>query len=42
VFIQIGSLDDASFVRPKLEMFTKRRLAWATPRVLPQFTDMPH
>jgi len=42
VFVQIGSLKDASSITPKLEMFTKRRLAWATPLDMPQFTDMPH
>lgn len=42
VFVQIGSLDDPSFITPKLEMFTKRRLPWAKPLDMPQFTDMPH
>ena len=41
-FVQIGALDDPSFITPKLEMFTKRRLAWTKPLDLPQFSDMPH
>lgn len=42
VFVQVGSLDNATGFAPQLEMFTKRRLGWATPLDLPQFTDMPH
>ncbi len=42
VFVQLGSLDDRAGFAPKLEMFTKRRLPWAKPLDLPQFTDMPH
>jgi hypothetical protein len=42
VFVQLGSLDQPSLIQPKLEMFTKRRLAWVAPLDLPQFTDMPH
>lgn len=41
VFVQLGSLDDPAGIEPKLEMFTKRRLAWVAPLDLPQFTDMP-
>jgi hypothetical protein len=41
VFVAIGSLDAPSSFAPALEMFTKRRLAWAKPLELPQFTDMP-
>ena len=42
VFVQVGALDDAKGIAPQLEMFTKRRLDWAKPLDLPQFTDMPH
>ena len=42
VFVQIGALDDPKGIAPQLEMFTKRRLDWAKPLGLPQFTDMPH
>lgn len=42
VFIQLASVDDPNVIEPKLEMFTKRRLDWAKPLDLPQFTDMPH
>ena len=42
VFVQIGALDDPKGIAPQLEMFTKRRLDWAKPLDLPQFTDMPH
>ena len=41
LFVQLGSLDDPTGIAPKLEMFTRRRLAWARPLDLPQFTDMP-
>jgi hypothetical protein len=41
VFVTIGSLDRPDSFRPMLEMFTKRRLEWADPLDLPQFTDMP-
>ncbi|MDO6416605.1 GFA family protein [Sphingomonas sp. BIUV-7] len=41
VFVQLGSLDDMAWVRPKLEMFVKRRLPWATPLDVPQFEAMP-
>ena len=41
VFVQLSSLADPSFITPKLEMFTKRRLPWAAPLDLPQFTSMP-
>jgi hypothetical protein len=42
VFVQLGSLDRPDLVAPKLEMFTKRRMAWNTPLDLPQFEEMPH
>jgi len=42
VFVQVVPLDDAKGVAPPIEMFTKRRLDWAKPLDLPQFTDMPH
>jgi hypothetical protein len=42
VFVQLGSLDHPELVAPKLEMFTKRRLAWEPPLDLPQFDGMPH
>jgi len=41
VFVQLGSLDEPNLVEPKLEMFTRRRLAWNKPLGLPQFSDMP-
>lgn len=41
VFVTLGSLDDPAAVEPALEMFTKRRLAWAKPLGLPQFESMP-
>lgn len=42
VFVQLSSLDDPSTITPHLEMFTKRRLPWAMPLDVQQFTDMPH
>jgi hypothetical protein len=41
VFVQLASLDDLSWVKPGLEMFTKRRVAWATPLDMTQFEGMP-
>jgi len=41
VFVQLGSLDDMSWIVPKLEMFVKRRLPWVTPLEVPQFEGMP-
>ncbi len=41
VFVQLGSLDRPDLISPKLEMFTKRRLAWNKPLDLPQFPGMP-
>lgn len=41
VFVAIGALDRPELVAPKLEMFTKRRLAWAKPLEMPQFDGMP-
>jgi hypothetical protein len=42
VFVQVGSLDHPETIRPKLEMFVKRRLPWVAPLGLPEFPDMPH
>jgi hypothetical protein len=41
IFVMLGSLDRPEQIAPKLEMFTKRRLKWATPLDLPQFEAMP-
>jgi hypothetical protein len=41
IFVQLGSLDDPGDIRPKLEMFVKRRLLWVAPLPLPQFEAMP-
>lgn len=41
VFVQLGSLDRLDLTTPKLEMFVKRRLPWATPLDMPQFDGMP-
>ena len=41
VFVMLGSLDRPELIAPKLEMFTKRRLAWVKPLDLPQFEAMP-
>lgn len=41
VFVQLGSLDRPDLITPKLEMFTKRRLAWNKPLDIPQFPEMP-
>jgi len=41
VFVTIGGLDNAGSFAPMVEMFTKRRISWAKPLDLPQFTDMP-
>lgn len=40
-FVTIGSLDQPGSFAPKLEMFVKRRLEWAKPLGLPEFSDMP-
>jgi hypothetical protein len=42
VFVQLGSLDRPEWIAPKLEMFTRRRLAWSAALDLPQFEQMPH
>jgi hypothetical protein len=42
VFVTLGSLEDPKEISPKLEMFIKRRLDWASPLPLPQFEAMPH
>ena len=42
VFVQLGSLDRPEWIAPKLEMFTRRRLAWSRALDLPQFEQMPH
>jgi hypothetical protein len=41
VFVQLGSLDRLDLIWPKLEMYVKRRLKWATPLDMPQFDEMP-
>ncbi|MDQ0512366.1 GFA family protein [Ancylobacter amanitiformis] len=41
VFVTIGSLDNSEGIKPGLEMFTSRRLAWAVPLDVPQFDAMP-
>ena len=41
IFATVGSLDNPAGIEPVLEMFTKRRLKWATPLPLPQFENMP-
>lgn len=41
VFVTIGSLDNAGSFAPKVEMFVKRRLDWAKPLGIPEFSDMP-
>jgi hypothetical protein len=41
VFVQLGSLDRLDRIRPKLEMYVKRRLEWAEPLDTPQFDSMP-
>ena len=41
VFVMLGSLDQPSLITPKLEMYTKRRLAWVKPLDMPQFEGMP-
>ncbi len=41
VFVQLGSLDHPEMITPRLEMFIKRRAAWAKPLDMPQFEEMP-
>ena len=41
VFVTLGSLDRPELIKPGVEMFTLRRLAWARPLDLPQFDGMP-
>ncbi|HSI04198.1 MAG: GFA family protein [Myxococcota bacterium] len=41
VFVTLGAVNDPAGFVPKLEMFTKRRAAWAKPLDLPQFENMP-
>jgi len=41
VFVTLGSLDRPQEIAPMVEMFTRRRLAWATPLDVPQFENMP-
>lgn len=41
VFVMLGSLDRPELIQPMLEMFTKRRLPWAKPLDIPQFSNMP-
>jgi len=42
IFVTLGSLERRDGFAPKLEMFTKRRLDWATPLDVPQFENMPN
>jgi len=42
VFVQLASLDEIGWVVPKIEMFTKRRVAWEKPLEMAQFDAMPH
>ena len=42
VFVTLGSLDQPQGIEPVVEMFTRRRLAWATPLDVPQFENMPN
>src|SRR5215468_10699197 len=35
IFVTLGSLDKPQAIEPMLEMFTKRRLAWAKPSMSP-------
>jgi hypothetical protein len=42
VFVAIGSLNQSDGIKPRLEMFTKRRLRWTKPLNVPQFPGMPH
>src|SRR5262245_21954418 len=41
ILVTLGSLDNPQSIKPTLEMFTKRRLAWVKPLDLPQFENMP-
>ena len=41
IFVTLGSLDQPDRIEPMLEMFTKRRLKWATPLDVSQFSSMP-
>ncbi|MGO8462763.1 aldehyde-activating protein, partial [Rhizobium ruizarguesonis] len=41
VFVTLGSLDQPELIKPVVEMFTRRRLAWSRPLDLPQFDGMP-
>jgi hypothetical protein len=41
VFVTLGSLDRPELITPNVEMFVKRRLAWAKPLAVPQFENMP-
>ncbi|MBY3238319.1 GFA family protein [Rhizobium laguerreae] len=41
LFVTLGSLDRPERMRPAMEIFTSRRLDWATPLDLPQFDTMP-
>ncbi|MGO7815282.1 GFA family protein, partial [Rhizobium ruizarguesonis] len=41
VFVTLGSLDQPELIKPGVEMFTRRRLAWARPLDLPQVDGMP-
>jgi hypothetical protein len=41
VFVQIGSLDNADGIAPKMEIFNKRRLKWTKALDVPQYIGMP-
>ena len=41
VFVQLGALEDRTGFDPKMEMFVRRRLPWAKPLDVPQYSDMP-
>jgi len=41
ILVTIGSLDHPEDIEPTMEIFTKRRLAWAIPLAVPQFDAMP-
>ncbi|MBY2949282.1 GFA family protein [Rhizobium leguminosarum] len=41
LFVTLASLDRPEGIRPAMEIFTSRRLDWATPLDVPQFDTMP-
>jgi hypothetical protein len=42
IFVTLGSVNNPRRIEPVLEMFTKRRLAWAKPLEVRQFENMPN